>query len=464
MKKIALLLFIAIIALLAAMPSFASPPHPIRTTSLGTGPKHAEIGVDHNTDHGTQPADLSLATFDAALSPFQGSWTDDFNSPTLDSRWSWVREDSGLWSLTNNPGYLQITSNGSLYQTINNKKNILITPAPMGDFRVTTKVHASPSENYHGAGVYLYQDDDNYVGVLRIYADGQRVGFRTEVAGVTSSSYVDVTQDTLLLRVVKEGDEISGWLSEDDGATWEYISKISLTLTNPKIGLSSRMGPTMTPLTADFDWISLERIIYNHGWIDEFDLLSIDGRWGWVRENPSLWSLSANPGHLQITSSGSIFETLSNDLANILLTTAPGGDFRITGKVTATPTENYHGGPIFVYQDDDNYVELSFEHRDGLGIGFRKEEAGVVSVRSVQVLEETIWLRVVKESDTYYAWFSEIGEGAWEYLGQFTIALIAPQVGLSARMGPTATPITTSWDYFKLECYSEKLYLPLILR
>lgn len=36
-------------------------------------------------------------------------WVDEFDNPTLNSRWEWIRESADHWSLTENPGYMRIT-------------------------------------------------------------------------------------------------------------------------------------------------------------------------------------------------------------------------------------------------------------------------------------------------------------------------------------------------------------------
>ncbi|MEJ2598181.1 MAG: DUF1349 domain-containing protein [Anaerolineales bacterium] len=200
----------------------------------------------------------SITDVNAYLTPYHQSWIDNFNVSTVDNRWTWMREDSNLWSLTANPGNMQITSSGSLFQTSNNQKNILLTSAPDGDYRITTRVQVSPSENYNGAALYVYQDDDNYIELTRIYSDGPNVALRTEVGGVTLSSYVSVTQDDILLRIIKEGNVYYAWFSEDHGSTWHYLDQFSANFTNPKVGLGVRMGPSTTPLTADFDFIQFE--------------------------------------------------------------------------------------------------------------------------------------------------------------------------------------------------------------
>ena len=210
---------------------------------------------------GVATARTTVAESTSYLTPHQLSWMDEFNSSTLDNRWTWVREDDSLWSLTDNPGYMQITSDGSLHQDANNQRNILLTTAPAGDFRITTRVRVTPTEDFHGAVLYVYQDDDNYVGVTRIYngnIGGASVAIRTEVDGERWGYYVPVTQDDILLRILKEGDVYSGWFSEDNGFTWDYIEQFRAEFTDLRVGPSVRMGPTETPLTANFDWVKIE--------------------------------------------------------------------------------------------------------------------------------------------------------------------------------------------------------------
>ncbi|MGD8398514.1 MAG: DUF1349 domain-containing protein, partial [Anaerolineae bacterium] len=263
----------------------------------------------------------------ASATPFQIAWTDGFDSTTLDSRWTWVRENPSLWSLTDNPGSMRIISSGGLHETNNNQENILLTRPPAGDFRITTRVSVSPTVNYHGASLYVYQDDDNYLEVSRVYADGQTVRLKEEIGGVTSSWYWDTPATDLYLRIVKEGDDYYSFFSPD-GDTWTFTGQINdLPLSDLWVGVGAHMGPDPVSVTADFDLFTLERIVYNAGWTEDFASPTLDGRWTWVRENPALWSLTDNPGYLRIVASGSLYQ---NDQENLLLTPAPAGDFSVT--------------------------------------------------------------------------------------------------------------------------------------
>jgi hypothetical protein len=299
--------------------------------------------------------------------------------------------------------------------------------------------------------------------LTRIYGDGQKVSLRTEVAGVMQSFSVSVTQNNILLRIVNEGDVYYGWFSEDNGTTWNFVEQFRVAFANPRIGLGARMGPTTTPLTADFDWIKLETITYITDWKDGFDLPTLDGRWEWVREDNSLWSLTANPGNMQIISSGELYTTV-NDQKNVLLTSAPNGDYRITTRVQASPTENIHGAAIYVYQDDDNYIELTRIYSNGQNVELRIEIGGVIQSFPVSVTQNDILLRIVNEGDVYYGWFSEDNGTTWNFVEQFGVAFSNPRVGLGAKMGVTTTPLTADFDWIHLENYMEQIFLPLIIK
>jgi beta-xylosidase len=78
---------------------------------------------------------LLFATMSAnAASPAASSvtWTDNFSSTSLDSRWSWVREDPTHWSLAARPGFLRLTTQ----QTSWSGNNLLVQNAPGGGYEI----------------------------------------------------------------------------------------------------------------------------------------------------------------------------------------------------------------------------------------------------------------------------------------------------------------------------------------
>src|SRR5579883_2531474 len=103
-----------------------------------------------------------LATQGTALA--NAPYDDEFNSSTLDPKWSWVRESPANWSLSAVPGSMQMNTQGDIYGT-SNTAPVLLQTAPTGDYQVTTHVTANPSfsAKYEQAGLVLYGDDGNYV-------------------------------------------------------------------------------------------------------------------------------------------------------------------------------------------------------------------------------------------------------------------------------------------------------------
>ena len=150
---------------------------------------------------------ISLAGAEASQrANSNAGWKDQFDSPTLDSRWEWVREDPTHWSLTDNSGSLRITTQeGSLWMG-GTGKNILLTPPNMEDFQITTKVTFSPSENFQTASVAVYQDDDNYIELGRRYGDQDMIIFRFENGEIYSGWGITETATTVFLRLIKFGD------------------------------------------------------------------------------------------------------------------------------------------------------------------------------------------------------------------------------------------------------------------
>jgi beta-xylosidase len=186
-----------------------------------------------------------------------------------------------------------------------------------------------------------------------------------------------------------------------------------------------------------------------------------------VREAPTHWSLTAHPGTLRIiTQAGGIFGNYYDPEKNILVTGAPLGDFQITTKVAITPTQNFQTAGILYYQDDDNFLNLVYLYdTDGTWVIFHKEINGIVSfnIYPDHVSMSPLYLRIDRHDTTYTGYFSANGND-WTKVGDQTITLINPKVGLGACNGPSGVPeISADFDFFLVSSAS-RLFLPLILR
>lgn len=198
------------------------------------------------------------ATANPSDSSYNTPWTDNFDSSTLNNRWSWVREDPSNWSLTARPGYMRIaTQPENLTFDRDSQKNLFLTPQIDGDFRITTRLSFTPTENYHQAGLIVYQDDDNYLKFHRVYDHGNWVGFLYELDGSPDVYGVEVTATLLSLQITKQGNAYSAQYSLN-GADWTPTGVYTITLTNPRVGLEVSDDYAATSIPADFDFFTLE--------------------------------------------------------------------------------------------------------------------------------------------------------------------------------------------------------------
>ncbi len=193
-------------------------------------------------------------------SPTTCTWSDDFSSTALQSGWSWVRQDSQHWSLTARPGYLQIrTQGGELGGSYNDAHNILLRDAPAGDFTWQTTVDFSPQNNYQQAGLLVYQDDDNYIKLVRVYGDAQKAEFANEQNQAYTGQTAFFSGVPSFLRIRRVGNEYIGGYSAD-GQTWTEFAPFSNTnFSNVRLGLlaTNSLGG-LTSIHADYDSVCVK--------------------------------------------------------------------------------------------------------------------------------------------------------------------------------------------------------------
>jgi len=210
-------------------------------------------------------------------------------------------------------------------------------------------------------------------------------------------------------------------------------------------------------------------------WTDNFDDPSLSNRWSWIREDPTHWSLTAKPDFLQITTQGGGLANGTNNSKNLLLQEAPIGDFDIRTRVIFTPTENFQLAGLLVYQDDDNWLSLARAFCDapagciGNSIYFDREENGALigsNFATTTVATGEAYLRLFRQHTVYTGFVSPDGLN-WVTVGTHTVisGLVPSKVGLVAHDTlDTAAEILASFDYFVVDDYSNRVFLPLALK
>ena len=221
-----------------------------------------------NASSTSTPTPTPTATVTPTLTPtptptsIPSGHTDEFNSATLDSAWSWVRQDSANWSLTENPGSMRIKcQSGDLWGGMNNAKNLLLRNAPSGDWTMTTKLSFNPSQNYQQAGLMVYKDDDNYVRLTRHYGDYSGTGHIEtvkEISGAPVSTDLASSDTSVYLKIVKSGITYTMSYNTDGGSSWTQVEQytgVDLGI-SIKVGICCFGGPT--GVNADFDWFDIK--------------------------------------------------------------------------------------------------------------------------------------------------------------------------------------------------------------
>jgi regulation of enolase protein 1 (concanavalin A-like superfamily) len=211
--------------------------------------------------------------------------SDEFENTNLNASWSWIREDPAKWYLGGPPGrrgsgYISIAVQaGDLLGTYNNAKNLLLKNPPEGSYDISTKIDfwdSGPSVNYQQAGLLIYQDDNNYLKLVRIYSDGNKLEWLAEVNGVIVEDTTTPVWSNLPIRITWDGNRYSAKYSADSISWTTLGSPVTVAWRNPKIGLAAFSRLDVHQINAYFDYFRVSVP-------PEFtDVPYINWAWDWI--------------------------------------------------------------------------------------------------------------------------------------------------------------------------------------
>jgi hypothetical protein len=187
-----------------------------------------------------------------------------------DSEWSFIRFGNNQWNLTSQTGLLKtyLTQTSNVYE--GGPDTLLLRWIENEDFEIITRVLFEPKRNFQRAGLVIYQNRDNYVALLRSYADvgdnpGNAIYF--DHASPLAPSYDDSnynnysTQITSLndvyLKLRREGSVYTGFYSID-GQTWIQIGEHISSIEPVSYGLL--IGKSDTEIFALFDFFEMHNL------------------------------------------------------------------------------------------------------------------------------------------------------------------------------------------------------------
>jgi len=164
------------------------------------------------------------------------------------------------YSLTANPGHLRLyTPDGGhdLYPSANLDAPRMLQEID-GDFVATAKVTIHPVYSFQGAGLLIWQDQDNYIRLEKAPGPGINKAYRI------GGQYFDINPDyptaqtTVFLGFQRVGNTFHGLFSED-GTSWVEILTVEFSAANTLlVGLDLINQWQDHPIYADFDYFRLD--------------------------------------------------------------------------------------------------------------------------------------------------------------------------------------------------------------
>jgi regulation of enolase protein 1 (concanavalin A-like superfamily) len=240
------------------------------------------------------------------------------------------------------------------------------------------------------------------------------------------------------------------------GVGWFALSQPRATPTpsespSTEVAIVSEPPETSIPVTPTIAPTEIPSNVFR----DDFDNSLAEG-WNILREVSTHWSLTDKPGSWRVTLIPGTFDGFIPELpTNVLLREAPKDDFEIATLVHFTPTSNYQFAGLFVYQDDQNVVQLGRSYCDrpdacvGNGIYFDSIGNVIDSIATVTTNPSLAYLRLRREGTTYTGYYSEDGEN-WTIIGQHISNINPVQVGLMAGQA-LEVETTADFEYFTME-------------
>ncbi len=215
----------------------------------------------------TQAPPPQPPTESAGVTPLASSaFRDDFDG-ALDPGWSWYQGEAPGWTLSNMPGWLRLNLSTGSFLGDTPPANLLVRPAPSGDFDLQAWLRFSPYSNFEIAGVVVVFDDHSVVQFGR--------GFCEVPAGSTGcigdGLYFDniqngapvggnfATQSFLgvdyLLRLQRQGNSYTASYTSDN-STGAALGSHTVDKAPVAIGLIAAQAETPGNF-ADFDYVEI---------------------------------------------------------------------------------------------------------------------------------------------------------------------------------------------------------------
>jgi len=184
---------------------------------------------------------------------------DDFEG-SIQPGWEWENENPDKWMI-NEDGWLVIEGEQESLLGDEIQNNLLWYSLPEGDFVITVHLGANPSENFHQATIYIYEDPENYIALNRGYCDicdtgGNGFYMEYKIGGVFGGYSKATDAEDVYLKLESKDDILSGFYATEMDQ-WERLGRFGNYFQFQKVGIGVSNVGAESNVTGRFDFFEI---------------------------------------------------------------------------------------------------------------------------------------------------------------------------------------------------------------
>jgi regulation of enolase protein 1 (concanavalin A-like superfamily) len=240
------------------------PTAPAIPTGLPTRPPVTTTAVPPPTTAAVTPSPSATVPASTTASAPAPIFKDDFQG-ALKSQWVWTDpNDDATHSFTARPGFLRLTApDGNDLTGFSNYDAPRLLVQRKGNFTLETLVEFDPQEDYQGAGLLVWQDEDSFLrlefGFGGLGSGTKNVSFLRQVeSNLELVNLVDLPDESkrIELRLTRNGDQFTAWY-RPAGGDWQKIDSTEISLNSTvDVGIV-QVTQAVSEISADFDYFKL---------------------------------------------------------------------------------------------------------------------------------------------------------------------------------------------------------------
>lgn len=184
---------------------------------------------------------------------------DKFSGANLKSGWTYVDPNNDVaLSLRDRRGFLRLSTDApfgnDLYINSTNGARLL-RDLDTAEFVIETNVTFQPQGDYHGGGIFIWQDASNFIRFERgLGINGTGVYFAVNDNNNFNYTYVATNASTITLKLVRTGSAFDGYMREPEGA-WKRVGSFDVPFaTTLQVGLHLVAEHGVPPTVIDYDY------------------------------------------------------------------------------------------------------------------------------------------------------------------------------------------------------------------